>query len=1369
MTVGEAQSQHSQLGAQRRSQAPKWLEGLTQKVSPSRPRGNSSSLPLAAQSFEAQQAPLEALLKAHDIDGADVETEGFDIHEKDGISSTAINNLGGKGPDFGSPPILLWSDVCEFEGHPIDLMIQNVSKYESYSMSNGNNGEFGLINVKADSFVDLKFTFWNRDEERPQKLKDFVLAVLDIDINSYSREDRESVLGGGFEYTMVAPKTTLLASEMPDGRLVFSATYEGNTADNPRSVEGMTKGQLQRSVAFIYNDVESFVLTLMVGKGQRGRNFMFAGRTQLMADHSPHQTDSSVNSPAPLPEVLSRLADGDPDARLSSASEQQAELQGAARVAALVMQVRQAAVATGSSIGAVDMAGATAAAVFSRGGSPEAAARVGASAAQAMMSGATTEAARAIGPAAGQAAADGKTEDEVVAAGIAALQAVMGAGQSASDMAKAANAPASVAGAAMLASSEAMADGLSAEAAQLAGSTAMEMSAEGFPEAAAVAGSVAAAKAMDSGASPEVAAAVGQATAVAMGNGAAPSDAVAAGETLRAAVAQGASLDSALAESAGAMDLAEEAQEIAREAGQTAAAAAVEAGATPSAVTAAQAAAVEAIRDGRSPSAAVAAGEAAKEGIQAGLPAFAAAAAGKAAAEKVDNGEDPKAAVQEGLAGWQEQAAKEPGVAEAGEKAESAAVAAGAPPAAVEAAKEAAQLAAEQGLSPEAAEAAGEAAKHAVELGLGPGAALAAGVGASHAAQVGRPLPEAAQAGLAEWPVTAATRARQAAASAAHASGSSPDAVDAAQDAAAEAAEEGYLPKDSLAAGAAAAVVRDRKLPTEAAAAAGRVAARASADGAPLEEAVAAGVDGWREAEPISARQTSDGRQAGHPMGIPYADDMPGYKCAEENEPCYCRGEVYFGGSESWSSPRIVASSVQCSENIFGSPSGMASRVCFCRALGGPTKKIWWPPYAVGGAFIVIHTGLAIMRGNLGDAQPGRWLKTFEASLPALPFAPMICAVMLMVALRGEQLGGHPLVVSMLQSATTSAKGSQWWRMFESIPQGCKNFVGAPTLVIPINIAAWTFIAQVLCRLIAKWHVWPYADRYHMPPGNKKRRAQFWFNLWNILYTAMILSVLFLLFGLFVLMRGESKALRNIPEATAPNAATKLCIAALVIAYVGVHVTSHVLTFVMMNQPFSIALMRRLAINMELVPMVCSLFLGAQLVANAVPMELSVSTGLSMYSCTACLLVQVLLAMAQPFIFGYTLEILGQWDLEKAGEPDIIVRPGPWLFSFNCCRWLVLFGGYVSSLQVAMSLWWNGQRIKTPSADIHLILLVILVAIYFVTEAVRLCVAVKRYLKEGTSWSVALPALGLGFQLFMDCCPIMAFLIVAHWCQVSFR
>merc|ERR1719210_1634384 len=91
------------------------------------------------------------------------------------------NNLGGVGPDSGSEEIR-YKHVGNSSGRPFDLVVKAISKYQCNDRQrNGLSGKYGVINLKAGSKTDFRFSFKDSATGAPVVLEAFHFSVLDLD------------------------------------------------------------------------------------------------------------------------------------------------------------------------------------------------------------------------------------------------------------------------------------------------------------------------------------------------------------------------------------------------------------------------------------------------------------------------------------------------------------------------------------------------------------------------------------------------------------------------------------------------------------------------------------------------------------------------------------------------------------------------------------------------------------------------------------------------------------------------------------------------------------------------------------------------------------------------------------------------------------------------------------------------------------------------------------------------------------------------------------------------------------------------------------------------------------------------------------
>ena len=190
--------------------------------------------------------------------------------------SPAQNNLGGLGPDSGAQEIR-YARIAILNGALVDLVVRAVSAYTSASASarngcnTGNNQ--GQIHVNSDTSVKLEFSF--QSGGNPVTMPAFQFSILDAD-QFHSGQAIEAVTATGYTRYMLSDPTEITVSGN-----TFTSTEWGIGNDNPLDPLVMTETQRRRTVIFLYETTSSFRVTMAVTGGNNGRNFFFAGMTDV--------------------------------------------------------------------------------------------------------------------------------------------------------------------------------------------------------------------------------------------------------------------------------------------------------------------------------------------------------------------------------------------------------------------------------------------------------------------------------------------------------------------------------------------------------------------------------------------------------------------------------------------------------------------------------------------------------------------------------------------------------------------------------------------------------------------------------------------------------------------------------------------------------------------------------------------------------------------------------------------------------------------------------------------------------------------------------------------------------------------------------
>lgn len=222
-----------------------------------------------------------------------------DFHRACASGAPAQNNLGGLGPDTGAQEIR-YANVGTVYGMTVDLVVTAVSPYTSSKaqIRNGckESGTYGVIHVDEGQSVELEFSL-QTPAGAPVPLRAFQFTFLDMD-NFLNNQAIESVrVNGHSTYRLSNPTNVSVTGD------VFSSTTWGVGADNPLDPLTLTEEQRRKSVAFLFENTNAFTATLAVTNGGIGRNFFFAGRSNVPPECARPPPSPPLPAPPPPPVV----------------------------------------------------------------------------------------------------------------------------------------------------------------------------------------------------------------------------------------------------------------------------------------------------------------------------------------------------------------------------------------------------------------------------------------------------------------------------------------------------------------------------------------------------------------------------------------------------------------------------------------------------------------------------------------------------------------------------------------------------------------------------------------------------------------------------------------------------------------------------------------------------------------------------------------------------------------------------------------------------------------------------------------------------------------------------------------------------------
>jgi len=209
--------------------------------------------------------------------------EGVDLDFT--ASTLAVNNLGGMGPGSGEA-MMRFSRVGTSAGKPFDLVVTSANYGNDKPDNNKIIGGFGMVSIGVASSADLTFTFRDSETDSEVTLDSFFFSVSDLD---YSSNTKETLVSGDQDTFILTADNDMVVESTADGRKSFTSNGIGKKCDNPSNpldlkvvtCQDKLIDQKKRTVMFVFSHRSSFGMTFQVSEGTGGRNFMFAGRTNL--------------------------------------------------------------------------------------------------------------------------------------------------------------------------------------------------------------------------------------------------------------------------------------------------------------------------------------------------------------------------------------------------------------------------------------------------------------------------------------------------------------------------------------------------------------------------------------------------------------------------------------------------------------------------------------------------------------------------------------------------------------------------------------------------------------------------------------------------------------------------------------------------------------------------------------------------------------------------------------------------------------------------------------------------------------------------------------------------------------------------------
>lgn len=174
----------------------------------------------------------------------------------------------------------------------LDMKIKNLSSYvplrpEKNALLHGGTLQ---VNMAAGTWTGLEFSLWDSVTGDAVMVDAFELTFLDLDQSDDLVGQEAFSVAGCKDYILELGHEVNKLGVDAMGGTKFGSKMAGLACDNPPdpwdlqhvTCKGTVTDQAKRAVMFGFQDKHNFFTTFYVPVGNRGRNFIFAGRSSLV-------------------------------------------------------------------------------------------------------------------------------------------------------------------------------------------------------------------------------------------------------------------------------------------------------------------------------------------------------------------------------------------------------------------------------------------------------------------------------------------------------------------------------------------------------------------------------------------------------------------------------------------------------------------------------------------------------------------------------------------------------------------------------------------------------------------------------------------------------------------------------------------------------------------------------------------------------------------------------------------------------------------------------------------------------------------------------------------------------------------------------
>lgn len=245
--------------------------------------------------ISAETGRIAAISQKFDLSPAD--EDPCDGRPQIKLLKTLHSNLGNKGPDMGDEG-MVYEGVNIHPGDPNqDVLVVVNATNEIDSHHNGLWGKYAGIAAYGGTELHATFRILDKTTRNPVKVRELDITFFDLDRHGEGQEVEYIKVKKPDQY-FLTEDPLVSVTEGDDGYVMFKATKNGDSKDNPADPLLLTVEQKNKAVTIRYTDLDKFEVEMgsegHVGSGRPYRGFIFVFRPSLLCAKTIDGKDPTV-------------------------------------------------------------------------------------------------------------------------------------------------------------------------------------------------------------------------------------------------------------------------------------------------------------------------------------------------------------------------------------------------------------------------------------------------------------------------------------------------------------------------------------------------------------------------------------------------------------------------------------------------------------------------------------------------------------------------------------------------------------------------------------------------------------------------------------------------------------------------------------------------------------------------------------------------------------------------------------------------------------------------------------------------------------------------------------------------------------------